>query len=86
MSLTRSLHRLSSRYLGPWVRHPAVTLLTGVGLLLGGVVELLEELLPDFEHFLGVHHGVILLGVVGILRGFSEAMEGTEWLTKEEGE
>jgi hypothetical protein len=86
MSTAGAIHRFCSRHLGPWIRHPAVTLLTGVGLFASGIIELLEETLPDFEHFIGVHHGVILMGVVGILRGFAEAMEGAEWLTKEEGE
>lgn len=86
MSTPGAIHRFFRRYLGPLVRHPAVTLLTGVGLLASGIIELLEETLPNFEHFIGVHHGVILMGLVGILRGFSEAVEGSEWLTKEEGE
>lgn len=86
MSMTESIHRFCSQELGPWIRHPMVTLVTGVGLFSSGMVELIEQIVPDFEHFLGVHHGVILLGIVGILRGFSELVEGGKLLSNDEGE
>jgi hypothetical protein len=57
-------------------RHPGVVIVTALGLFATGAVELAEEMIPDFEHFIGVHHGVMLMGFAGFVRGMTELLEG----------
>jgi hypothetical protein len=58
--------------------HPLTVLVTATGLFVGGLMELIEDLVPDFEHVIDMHHGVMLLGLVGMLRGLTELAEGAE--------
>lgn len=73
-----SRRRAVARALRGLTEHPLTVLVTATGLFVGGLMELLEELVPDFEHVIDVHHGVLLLGLVGMLRGLAELAEGTE--------
>jgi hypothetical protein len=57
-------------------RHPLVSLMVGVGLLLTGVAELLSDLLTNFETALRAYHGLILFGLVTAARGVTEFAEG----------
>jgi hypothetical protein len=57
-------------------RHPFVSLMVGIGLLLTGVAELLSDLFTDFETALRTYHGLILFGLVTAARGVTEFAEG----------
>ncbi len=59
-----------------------MTLITGFGLFVSGFVELAEQLYTDFDTLVGMHQGVILLGVVTFLRGLADLVESSEWLSK----
>jgi hypothetical protein len=71
-----------SRYLAPISRHPAMTVTTGVGLFISGIVELAEQIFTNFESMVGIHQGVILLGIVTFLRGLADLVEASEWLSR----
>ncbi|MCB9959411.1 MAG: hypothetical protein H6843_12485 [Rhodospirillaceae bacterium] len=71
------------RWLAPIARHPAISMLTGVGLLISGVSDLLEDLFTDFESMLETYHGLILFGLVTALRGLADAVEGIDWMAKD---
>lgn len=76
--MSRSVRHVIGRSVRRLTEHPLTTLVTALGLFLGGAMELAEEMVPGFDHALGVHHGVILVGFVGILRGITELVEGAE--------
>jgi len=61
----------------PLAKHPGLTLLTGVALLVTGLLEVLE-----FDHFLGVRHGVLILGFVTIVRSSVEFVEGMAFMSE----
>jgi hypothetical protein len=63
--------------------HPIVSVLVGVGLLMSGFAELLDESFQEFETTVKSHHGLILLGLVTALRGFAEFIEGIVWLSRD---
>lgn len=71
------------RWLAPIARHPAISMLTGVGLLISGLSDLLEDLFTDFESMLETYHGLILFGLVTALRGLADAVEGIDWMAKD---
>ncbi|MFN4089275.1 MAG: hypothetical protein ACK4QW_09580 [Alphaproteobacteria bacterium] len=68
------------RRLGPVVHNPVVSVVTGVGMLLCGVVELIADIAVEFEAFLATHHGLILFGTVMALRGFVDLSTGLDRL------
>lgn len=70
------------RFIAPIARHPAMTLVTGFGLFLSGTVELADQIFTEFDTAIGIHQGVILLGVVTFLRGIADLVEASEWLSK----
>ena len=70
------------RFIAPVSRHPAMTLVTGFGLFLSGTVELADQMFTEFDTAIGIHQGVILLGVVTFLRGIADLVEASEWLSK----
>lgn len=78
----RPLYRFIKHHLAPFARQPGLTIFTGLALILTGVVEVLEETVVGFDHFLGVHHGVIVIGLVITLRGLLEAVEGLAFMTE----
>jgi hypothetical protein len=80
--LRRKFRHFVVRYVAPVSRHPAMTLTTGVGLFLSGSVELAEQIFTEFDTAIGIHQGVILLGVVTFLRGIADLVEASEWLSK----
>ena len=65
------------KWLAPTVRHPVTSLLTGLGLVMGGAVELLEDLIAEFDTMIASYHGVILLDIVMALRGFADSARGS---------
>lgn len=74
--------RFVMRFIAPIARHPAMTLVTGFGLFLSGTVELADQMFTEFDTAIGIHQGVILLGVVTFLRGIADLVEASEWLSK----
>jgi hypothetical protein len=70
------------RFVAPISRHPAMTLITGFGLFVSGSFELAEQIFTHFESVVGIHQGVILLGIVTFLRGLADLVEASEWLSK----
>lgn len=70
------------RFVAPISRHPAMTLVTGFGLFLSGTVELADQIFTEFDTAIGIHQGVILLGIVTFLRGVADLVEASEWLSK----
>lgn len=77
------IHAFVSRYVAPIARHPAMTVVTGLGLFLSGVAEAFAQLFTDFESIIGAREGVILLGVVTFLKGLADLVEASEWLSKD---
>lgn len=62
----------------PLLRHPMTNVALGLGLLTTGLLELLEGAFEGFESVLDAHHGIILFGVVTVLRGMLEMLEAAE--------
>lgn len=83
--ISLTVRRSFARALRGVTEHPLTTVITSLGLIGGGVMELTEEFVPNFEHVLGVHHGVIVFGLVGMLRGLAELAEGAEKAAKHPG-
>ncbi|MGV3550600.1 hypothetical protein [Rhizobium sp.] len=80
--LRRLFRHFVLRYVAPISRHPAMTLVTGFGLALSGTVELADQIFTEFDTAIGIHQGVILLGIVTFLRGVADLVEASEWLSK----
>ena len=59
-----------------------MTLITGFGLFISGSFELAEQIFANFDSVVGIHQGVMLLGVVTFLRGLADLVEASEWLSK----
>lgn len=78
----RHFRHFVMRFVAPISRHPAMTLITGLGLFISGAFELAEQIFTNFESVVGVHQGVILLGIVTFLRGLADMVEASEWLSK----
>lgn len=76
------LHLFVAHYIAPIARHPAMTLITGIGLLLSGVMEAFEQVFTDFESLVGPREGVILLGIVTFFKGIADMVEASEWLSR----
>ena len=78
----RQIRHFTVRYIAPISRHPAMTLVTGVGLFVSGSVELAEQIFTNFESSVGIHQGIVLLGIVTFLRGVADLVEASEWLSR----
>ena len=78
----RQIRQFTVRYIAPISRHPAMTLVTGVGLFVSGSVELAEQIFTNFESSVGIHQGIVLLGIVTFLRGVADLVEASEWLSR----
>jgi len=76
------LHDFVARYIAPIAHHPAMTLITGIGLLLSGMMEAFEQVFTDFESLVGPREGVILLGIVTFFKGIADLVEASEWLSR----
>jgi hypothetical protein len=76
------IHEVVARYIAPIARHPAMTLITGVGLLLSGLMEAFAQIFTDFESLIGPREGVILLGTVTFFKGIADLVEASEWLSR----
>ena len=62
----------------PLVRHPATNVILGFGLVLTGLLELIEGAIEEFETVVQALHGIVLFGVVTTLRGLLELIESAE--------
>jgi hypothetical protein len=81
-STRRRFRHFVTRFVAPISRHPAMTLITGFGLFISGSFELAEQIFANFDSVVGIHQGVILLGIVTFLRGLADLVEASEWLSK----
>ena len=81
-SVRVKIHAFVSRYIAPIARHPAMTLLTGLGLFFSGIAEAFAQIFTDFESVIGAREGVILLGLITFLKGLADMVEASEWLSK----
>ena len=68
------------------MRHPATTLLMGLGLFFVGIIELLEGLFEEFETAVEHYHGFLLFGAITVLRGLLELVEAAEFFAINETE
>ncbi len=54
------------------------SLIVGILLILVGIVEICETVIPEFESFLEVHHGLILIGITHVAKATIYILEGAE--------
>jgi len=73
----RTLHAFG-RLTRPLLRHPITNLVLGLGLLITGLVELMEGAFEEFETVIDAYHGIVLFGFVTALRGLLELLEAAE--------
>lgn len=85
-SLGRRLLRAFAAPAARLLRHPLTTLLLGLGLLLVGIIELLEGAFDEFKTVIELHHGFVLFGFVTLLRGLIELLETAEFFSLNETE
>jgi len=81
-ALPGKIHSGVARKLAAIIHHPLASLVSGLGLLLSGLVEFLESLI-GFETVIDAYHGVIVLGTVTTLKSLAYMVEGTERLIKD---
>jgi hypothetical protein len=81
IGMMRFLNRLKSI-----VDHPVTHLLVGLALMTTGGMQIYDDLVGDSQQFrVGVHHGVVLLGVIQALSALPDVAHGIErWLTAAE--
>jgi len=70
------------------VKHPYTQLFTGMVLIVSGLFEVWDDIMNARNSFrLGVHHGVVLFGIVQILGSLPDLVEGLDrTFGAEEGE
>jgi hypothetical protein len=85
-SLGRRLLRAFAAPAARLLRHPLTTVLLGLGLLLVGIIELLEGAFEEFKTVVELHHGFVLFGFVTLLRGLIELLEAAEFFSLNESE
>lgn len=73
----RTLHAFG-RLTRPLLRHPMTNVVLGLGLLITGLVELVEGAFEEVETVIDAYHGVVLFGLVTALRGLLELLEAAE--------
>jgi hypothetical protein len=73
----RTLHAFG-RITRPLLRHPMTNVVLGLGLLVTGLVELVEGAFEEIETVIDAYHGVVLFGLVTALRGLLELLEAAE--------
>jgi hypothetical protein len=81
-AIRRRIHLFVRRFIAPISRHPAMTVMTGCGLLFTGVMEIMEDVYTDFDSMVGAREGIILLGIVTFFKGLADLVEASEWLSK----
>ncbi|TFL16151.1 hypothetical protein [Jannaschia formosa] len=84
--LSRRLLRAFAAPAGALIRHPLTTLILGLGLLVIGVIELLEGIFEEFETAVEHYHGFLLFGLITLLRGLIELVEAAEFFAINETE
>ena len=61
------------------VKHPYTQLFTGSVLIITGLFEVWDDIMNAEHSFrLGVHHGVLLLGIVQILGSLPDLVDGLD--------
>jgi hypothetical protein len=76
----RGVIRLLGTRVQPLVHHPMTNVVLGLGLLVTGMVEVIEAAFEGFETVFEAHHGILLFGLVTALRGMLEMLEAAEVL------
>jgi len=62
-----------------FVKHPATQLATGLVLIISGMAEAIYDFTSAEHSFrLGVHHGVLVFGLVQVLGSLPELIEGLD--------
>jgi len=62
-----------------FAQHPLTQLVTGLVLLITGLTQAIDDILHAEHRFrLGVHHGVLLLGLVQVLGSLPSIVEGLD--------
>jgi hypothetical protein len=74
----RGVIRLLGTRVQPLVHHPMTNVILGLGLLVTGMVEVIEAAFEGFETVVEAHHGILLFGLVTALRGMLEMLEAAE--------
>lgn len=69
--------------LGHFLRRPEVTIGLGVLVCLSGLSEIMEEIIEGYESSIRGVHGVLAFGVITLLKGLTELVEGFELVTIE---
>lgn len=78
--------RGTAKLLARALRHPVMVTVVGLGIFVTGLFELLEEHDPTFDHWLGVHHGIMLVGFFTALKEIVESVEGLQTASERLGE
>ena len=75
--MDRFLNRLKA-----FVDHPITHLLVGLALIASGGLEIYRDVLDESRQFrIGVHHGIVILGVAQFLAALPDVVVGIErWL------
>ena len=64
------------KYIEKFVNNPYVNFLTGLALLYTSGLEVFDSLDEDFK--MGAHHGVLIFGILQVLRSLPEFVEGSK--------
>ena len=62
--------------------NPYINLFVGLSLLYSGVSETINELGTDQSFRFGVHHGIIILAIVSILKTIPDIIDGLNYMHK----
>lgn len=60
-----------------------VTVCLGILVCICGISEIAEEIVDGYQGVVGAVHGVLIFGIVTVLKGLTELVEGFELLTIE---
>ena len=71
--------RKQLKRLRAFVKHPATQLVSGLVLVVSGLAEVIYDVMSAEQSYrLGVHHGVLLFGLVQVLGSLPELIEGID--------
>lgn len=69
--------------IGRFLKRPQVTVCLGILVFLSGLSEILEEIFESYEGTIQAVHGVMVFGIMTVLKGLTELAEGFELVTIE---
>lgn|SRR6056297_1661279 len=69
--------------IGHFLRQPKVTVCLGLLVFFCGLSEVLEEVIDVFDGGVGAEHGMLVFGIMTLLKGLTELAEGAELVTIE---